>query len=296
MRLVVIFFFCTAVLLGQVKTPFKAFDPATTLAYGKEKKAIEQQNLSLIEEINERIKLASSFKHQEDLIKNLEQKISLEGENARLRYLLGGANGIKALEVSKMFSIPYVKAMLFNFERSVELNPNYLPALEAYIEALSMVPGLLGGSMEKATQLANNLMDQNKEQAYFSLGFIAAAKGQEKEARLLYIKALEHLQQKELCDQNLADYFLPFSMNYPYKIAAISAQQKAFSSLGLCAINQFIAGYSPFHNLPLEWAFYQKARLLYQLNEKNAAMTAIEKALSINPTFEIGKSWKVHYQ
>lgn len=295
MRLAIIFFIYSSLLLGQEKTPFKQFNPEDRKAYTESKRGIEQQNLPLIEELNERIKLASRFKHQEDLIKSLEQKIALVGENARLRYLLGGANGIKALQVSKMFSISYVKAMLFNFERSVELNPNYLPALEAYIESLSMVPSLLGGSMEKATQLANDLMEQNKEQAYFSLGFITAAQGQEKEASLLYFKALEHLRQMELCDQNLADYFLPFSMNFSYKIAAISAQQKAFSPLGLCAINHFIAGYSPFHNLPLEWAFYQKARLLYQLNEKKAARIAIEKALSINPIFETGKSWKAQH-
>ena len=85
-----------------------------------------------------RLQLASKYKVQDDLIKALEEKNRLQGESAQLRYLLGGANGIKALQVNKMFSITYVKAMLENFKRAM-LDPNHLPALEAYIESLCMV-------------------------------------------------------------------------------------------------------------------------------------------------------------
>ncbi len=277
------------------KTPFKQFNPENKRLIQKQSEQLNNKIVPLTEQLQERIELASRYQHQEDLIKGLEQKINLVGENARLRYLLGGANGIKALEVSKLFSIPFVKAMLFNFERSIALNPLYLPAYEAYIESLSMVPSLLGGSLDKARQLANKLMEKDKIQAFFALGFIAASQGEKEQANTLYVKGLELLEQKGFCDQNLTDFFSNSSMNYPYKIAEKSANQQQASQVGLCAINYFIEQYSPFHNLPLEWAYYQKARLLHQLNNSSAAKIAIEKALSINANFNIGKSWKAQH-
>lgn len=295
MRCFLVFLCYLNLLYGQEKTPFLEFNSQTEKDYNIAKQKIEKQNLPPLERLSQRIQLASRYKNQEDLIKGLEQKIALVGENARLRYLLGGANGIKALQVSRMFSIPYVKAMLYNFERSLALDPTYIPALEAYIESLCMVPSLLGGDTEKAKRLAKDLLALDEVQGHFAFGFIAKAEEEEERAKAHYSKALKQLEKNLFCSEELKKYFAPFSMNYPYKIAEKSLEYQQAFEVGQCSIEYFIEHHTPFYNLPLEWAHYKNAQLLYALEEKSGAQVAIQQSLAINPDFELAKKWKVKH-
>ena len=292
MRLVFFLMFISGLVLGQEKAPFKQFDEANTKEYTSQKKAIEQSKNTALEKINLRLLLASKYKVQDDLIAALEDKIQLQGESAQLRYLLGGANGIKALQVNKMFSITYVKAMLENFKRALMLDPNHLPALEAYIEALCMVPSLLGGDIEKAKQFAAQLMRLDPVQGSFALGFIASIETTDKQAKDNFTKAFNLLEQQSFCSQNLEEYFAKSSMNLPYKMAETSIAYQLSPATGLCAINFFIEQFTPYDNIPLEWAYYQKAQLLNALGKIDAARLAIKVSLEINPAFEIAKQWQ----
>ena len=292
MRLVFFLMFNSGLVLGQDKAPFKQFDQVNKNEYTLQKKAIVQSNSSVLEKINLRLRLASKYKAQDDLIAALKDKIELQGESAQLRYLLGGANGIKALQVNKMFSIPYVKAMLYNFERSLALDSTYIPALEAYIESLCMVPSLLGGDIEKAKRLAKDLLALDEVQGHFAFGFIAKAEEEEERAKAHYSKALKQLEKNLFCSQELKKYFAPFSMNYPYKIAEKSLEYQQAFEVGQCSIEYFIEQHTPFYNLPLEWAHYQNAQLLYALGKIKAATFAIKESLEINPAFELAKKWQ----
>ena len=292
MRLVFFLMFISGLVFGQEKAPFKRFDDANKREYTLQKKAIVQSKSAALEKINLQLRLASKYKAQDDLIVALEDKIKLQGESAQLRYLLGGANGIKALQVNKMFSITYVKAMLENFKRALMLNPNHLPALEAHVEALCMVPSLLGGDLDKAKQFAAQLIRLDSVQGSFALGFIASAEAQENQEKEYYTKAFNLLNQQSFCNQNLEDYFAKSSMNLPYKIAETSTARQLSPAIGLCAINHFIERYTPYDNIPLEWAYFQKAQLLYALGKINAATLAVKESLEINPAFEAAKKWQ----
>lgn len=292
MRLVFFLMFISGLVLGQEKAPFKQFDEANKKEYISQKKAIEQSKNTALEKINLRLLLASKYKVQDDLIAALEDKIQLQGESAQLRYLLGGANGIKALQVNKMFSITYVKAMLENFKRALMHDPNHLPSLEAYIEALCMVPSLLGGDIEKAKQFAAQLMQLDPVQGFFALGYIASIEEQDEQAMGFYSKAFMLLEQQSFCTQDLKNYFAKSSMNLPYKMAETSIAYQLSPATGLCAINFFIEQFTPYDNIPLEWAYYQKAQLLNALGKIDAARLAIKVSLEINPAFEIAKQWQ----
>ena len=292
MRCIFFLIFISGLAFGQARVPFKQFDEANKKEYFSQEKAIEQSKNNAIEKINLRILLASKYKTQDDLIVALEDKIKLQGESAQLRYLLGGANGIKALQVNKMFSITYVKAMLENFKRALMLDPNHLPALEAYIEALCMVPSLLGGDIEKAEQFAAQLMRLDPVLGYFAKAFIASTENQDQQAELYFTKAFNLLEQQSFCSQNLEEYFANSSMNLPYKMAETSTMYQLSPSIGLCAINHFIERFTLYDNIPLEWAYFQKAQLLFALGEVNAARLAIKTSLEINPVFDVAKKWQ----
>ena len=292
MRLVFFFLFISGLVLGQEKAPFKQFDEANKEQYALEKKAIDRSKNTALEKINLRLRIASRYKFQDDLIIALEDKIKHQGESAQLLYLLGGANGIKALQVNKMFSVTYVKAMLANFKRALILDPNYLPALEAYVEALCMVPPLLGGDIDKAKQFATQLMQLDSVQGFFALGYIASIEEQDEQAMEFYAKAFNLLEQQSFCTQDLKNYFAKSSMNLPYKMAEISTALQLSPAIGLCAINHFIDRYTPYDNIPLEWAYFQKAQLLYAIGKINAATDTIKESLEINPAFEAAKKWQ----
>ena len=292
MRFAFFLIFFSVFVLGQEKAPFLQFDLANKTRYVQQKRAIEQLPSGSSEKINLRIRLASRYKAQEDLIAALENKLDIQGENVQLRYLLGGANGIKALQVNKMFSIPYVNAMLENFEQALTLDSKHLPALEAYVEALCMVPSLLGGDRNMAKQYAKQLKELDPVQGFFAMGFIASIEEQNKQAKDYFKKAFETLETQSFCTQKLADYFMKSSMNFPYKMAEISTAYQLSPEIGLCAINYFIDQYSPFDTLPLEWAYFQKAQLLIALGKKPAASLALKESLAINPAFERAKKWQ----
>jgi len=81
-------------------------------------------------------------------------------------------------------------------------------------------------------------------------------------------------------------------MNLPYKMAETSTIYQLFPSIGLCAINHFIERFTLYDNIPLEWAYFQKAQLLYALGKTNDATLAIKESLEINPVFDVAKKWQ----
>lgn len=278
---------CTLGVFAQEPTPFIRF--FSSKEYSKELRAIEISNGTTLDKINAKIKLSSTYKNQEDLINALSAKIDQLGETAQLRYLLGGANGIKALQMAKLFSLPYVKAMLSNFHRAVVIDSTYTPALEAIVEALCQVPSVLGGDLKEAKHYADILHRQSAIEGLFAYGFIAETKKSKKND--YYHEAFSQLETINFCSTDLTHFFSKKSMNFPYKIAEISVHHNLNPTIGLCAINYFIANKTPNYNLPVEWMYYRKGQLLEQLGKREQALKWLNKAMALNPNFLAAKNY-----
>lgn len=279
MRLLI--FLLSTFINAQSSTPFLTFEKSE--AYALKRKQIEVSKGTPLDKTTAKIVLAATHKNQDDLIEALSKKIEISGETAPLRYRLGGANGIRALQVAKFFSIPYVKAMLKNFHRAVAIDSTYTPAIEAAVESLCKVPSVLGGDLSRAKKYAELLSRQNRIEGYFAKGFIAHH--QKREAIGIYKKAFEILEKNDFCQQDLEIFFQAKSLNFPYKIAEISATYQLHPSIGICAIDYFIANSNAFYNLPMEWVYYRKGQLFQQLGNKKQALESVNKALEINPNF-----------
>ena len=50
--------------------------------------------------------------------------------------------------------------MLKKFSKALDLDPNHVPTLEAYVDALYSVPKILGGDKKKAMKLAERLINK----------------------------------------------------------------------------------------------------------------------------------------
>lgn len=284
MRHFVFFLFVFAASYSQERPPFERFNPKDKAIYLRALNELEKTTTNALEKNQKHIKLASQFNNQDDLITALENKLALQGETAHLRYLLGGANGIKATQISKFLSFPYVKAMLRNFERSVAIDSTYTPALEAYIESLCMVPDLLGGDLDKAVFLADHLERLSPVEGLFSKGFIAQHQG--KVGSVFYAEAFALLSTVGFCHSDLSSYFADKSMNFAYKVAEVSAHFKLSPALGLCAINHFLKHRTPYDNIPIEWIYFRKGQLHLLLEENELADKNFKKALKINPKLD----------
>ena len=280
----VIFFLCLCPLNAQEYAPFKGFDSANTPAYQQEKKKWANHT-DLLEKNRELIKLAYAFKDYEGLIDGLEKEIKVHPKKAELYYSLAGIQGIRSLEVSKIFAPPYLRGMIQNFEKALQLSPQFIPAIEAYIEVLCKIPSLFGGSKEKAKEWVEFLkkispLDGALAEAFFireTQGFSAAIP--------IYQSVFEQLQTEAFCDAP-AVFLQEKSINYPYKIAEMVVLTSSSPEVGLCAINYYIEKASLYYNLPMEWAYYRKGQLLKRQGEDVLAKSMFKKALEINPKFE----------
>jgi tetratricopeptide (TPR) repeat protein len=111
-----------------------------------------------------------SENNPEKAIDYLEKAIEANNSNAKYHLLLSNALGSKAMQsnmLKQAFLAPKIKKEM---EKAVELDPNYVEARAALTQLYVMLPGIMGGSIEKAKGQAEALV---KLDAY--RGFIAYA-------------------------------------------------------------------------------------------------------------------------
>jgi hypothetical protein len=292
MRWVVFYFFLFSLgTTAQERPIFERFDEGLAAEYKQKYRELEKSSASEMEVLEQKIKLSTAYKEYDDLMEALEDKLAIT-ETAELRYYLGGINGIKALSVYRLFALPYVRSMLYNFKQAIALDPTYTPAIEAYIESLCLVPSIIGGDVEKAIQLSDKLMQLNKVEGYFSKGFISKSLGDEAAAVSAYSQGFMALEALDFCQSDQEAFFKDKSLNFSFKIAEASTRFGIYPQLGLCAIDYFIAHKSDAYNIPFEWAYFRKAQLHLLLNDKIAAEGAIENALAIQPDFDKAQALK----
>ena len=116
----------------------------------------------------------------------LEKAFSAEPGNAEDALWLGRAYGRRA-ETASPFTAPgYASKARQYFEKSVELNPANVDALDDLFEYYLEAPGLLGGGLDKAQDTADKMTRLNPSQGQFAQARLA-------EHRKQFSTAEEHL-------------------------------------------------------------------------------------------------------
>jgi tetratricopeptide (TPR) repeat protein len=85
----------------------------------------------------------------------------------------GRALGLKAEHANPVSALSLAKRVRAAFERAVQLNPKDILATSDLAEFYLGAPGMVGGSPEKATALANSLLPQAPSKAHRLLALIA---------------------------------------------------------------------------------------------------------------------------
>jgi tetratricopeptide (TPR) repeat protein len=90
-------------------------------------------------------------------IKECEQAVRQDGQNATYHLWLGRALGEKASRASFLSAFSLAKRVRSEFEEAVRLNPRYAEALSDLGEFYKDAPGVVGGGADKAEAIAAQL-------------------------------------------------------------------------------------------------------------------------------------------
>ena len=285
-------------LYSQNESPFenlnfiKIISANNNEIYEQEVDKLKNDKTSELDIIKKQIVVATKYGDLTKVLKLLNKQIDIEGESPYLLYRLGGINGILASKKNFM-SIIYLNEMMKKFSRALDLNPNHIPTLEAYIDALQNAPIFFGGDKRKAKNLAERLIKISKIDGLLSMAMIYY-KNQNNEMFKFYINDFfNELSSLSICEiENLKVYFSKKSNDFPIKISQVSSFFEREVDSALCALNFYLSSSNFQKNFySLEWIYYLKSKLLFLNGNLDESMKLIKLSLDINPDFELSKTF-----
>ena len=286
-------------LYSQKESPFenlnfiKIVSDNNNEIYKQELDKLRTDEASEIDIIKKEILVATKFRDLKKVILLINRQIEIEGESPDLLYQLGGTNGILAFQKKKFFSIIYLNEMLKSFSKGLVLNPNHIPTLAAYIDALYSVPKILGGDKKKAIKLAERLSEISKIDGHLSMAMIHFKNENNQMSNFYLNMFFEELSSLSICEkENPKICFSNKSNNFLIKVSQITSFFGKEIDSGLCALNFYIESSNFKKNLySLEWIYYLKSKLTFLNGNREESMKLIKLSLDLNPDFELSKTF-----
>lgn len=173
--------------------------------------------------------LGDAYAHQQLWGEAIAQYAVLVEEKplvAQYHYKYGGAKAMKAMSGSKWQALPLVFDAKESFLKAASLDAQHIDTRWALVKLYTELPGIFGGSTDKALHYADELEAISRVDGHLAKGFIY-----EKEANFnlaeQHYKAALNLGQSKTCFSTLADFYLKNGEN----AAAKAVLQSAFQTL-----------------------------------------------------------------
>jgi tetratricopeptide (TPR) repeat protein len=103
----------------------------------------------------------------------LEKAVQRDDNNALYHAWLGNALGDEAQRANKLRQPFLARRVKSEYERAVALDPKSIDAREGLVGFYSIAPGIMGGSMEKAREQANEIVKLNPIRGGFQVARVA---------------------------------------------------------------------------------------------------------------------------
>ena len=145
----------------------------------------------------------------DNAIEQYEKLLELKSDVANYQYKYGGALGMKALSVNKLKAIVYLGDMEDAFLKAADLDPNHIETRWALARFYMHVPGILGGSKDKAWKYTDELMKLSPVDGYLSKGHYYEDEDEFEKAESYYKHAIK-IGESFTCYQHLSDLYLKF--------------------------------------------------------------------------------------
>jgi Tfp pilus assembly protein PilF len=115
-----------------------------------------------------------------------EKAVAQNPKSAEAHYLLGSAYGSMARNASFFSQASLASKTKEEFEKAVELDPNYLDAREGLAEYYTMAPSFMGGGHDKALAQAAEIRKRDAMKGHSVTAFIYSAEKKMDEAKKEY--------------------------------------------------------------------------------------------------------------
>ena len=222
------------------------------------------------------------------------EKLTLVKPNqANYHFKYGGTVGMMAKESSKFKALGLINQAKKSFSKAARLDPSHWPVRWAQVELYVQLPAFLGGSYNKALEIANELEAISKLNGYFAKAYIYTQKNDKDQAKKFTKKAVKirHLasclghqhQTKECTTHNNA-------LHYDLAQACMTNDLDVDAAAFL--FKKFIADFNSADRVPLELAHFQLSKLFLKQHKTEDALVHLNHALKLNPNFDLAKNEK----
>ena len=232
----------------------------------------------------------------------LEKAVAQTPNNAEAHYLLGDAYGDLAQHACIFKKPGLAKKAQAEFERAVQIDPNYLDARFALVEYDMVAPAFIGGGEDKAIAQANEIKKRDPIEGHRAFALIYSHQKKPDLVHKEYVDAV-----KEQPNSPKARYWLGVSYlgdkNYPaastefetaikidpaympgwFQVGHVAALTGTNFERGEESLRKYLA-YTPAHNEPPTYrAHYWLGAILEKQGKKAEAKASYATSLKANP-------------
>ena len=229
--------------------------------------------------------------------------------NANYHFKYGGVLAYKAQSSNKLKALTLVGDIKKHLHRAAELDTKHIEVRWALVEIYISLPKLVGGSEDKATKYANELLELSKVDGYLALGYVAEYNDRPFDAESHYKKAIaiggsehtynklsglyEKINQPEKALSNYERASEKLQRNHlNYLIGKVAAQYNISLDKGLKCLQIYLKKHSEKDGVPKSWANYRIAQIYRHKSDKRNAYNYIQKALEEKPDLEAAEKEK----
>ncbi len=242
-------------------------------------------------------------------IEHYKKLVSLSPRTANYHYKYGGAMGMKALAVNKLKAVGMIGDIKEAFLKAAELDPKHIDTRWALVELYVQLPGIVGGSVAKSLQYANELEKLSKVDGYLAKGYVYEYDNEPELAEKHYRMAIketgsmtsyeklttfyEKQKQPQKAIANIEDNHKVHHRNaLNYQIGKVAAEYNIELQKGEMCLNDYLKNYSAADGVPKAWAHYRLAQIYKHKGNKTEALRYIGLALNELPEIKPFKEEK----
>jgi tetratricopeptide (TPR) repeat protein len=231
-----------------------------------------------------------------------QKAVALAPNNARYHYYLGVAWGEIAQSASVFKQASMAGKIREEFEKAVQLDPNFLDARFALIDFYTVAPGFMGGSMEKAMKEAGEIKKRDNLEGHRAYARIYARQKKVDLARKEFVDAVRDNPSSARAHYLLGGFYIndknwaaalqeietalrldPNYMPAHYRLGAHAALSGQNYARGEEALRKYLA-YKPASQEPSHaWAWYFLGLIQEKQGKKAEARASYTNAKKLAP-------------
>jgi len=234
----------------------------------------------------------------------LQRAVAQDPNSAEAHYLLGDAYGDLAQKASIFKQPGLARKTREEFERAVQLDPNYVQARFGLVQYYTMAPGFMGGDDKKALAQAEEIKKRDPMQGHRAMAFIDQHQKKPDLARRELIDAVKEQPASPRAHYFLAIFYLTTDKNMKaateefedavkadpnympgwFQIGHMSALTGANQSRGEESLRKYLT-YTPKSDddPPLARAHYWLGMIFEKQGKKSEARQSYTTSLRLNP-------------